>query len=379
VKRLIVLLIVLAGGLAAAAFVVPSNAASVNGVSISQQQVNSDLHAIAGSTDYQCFLNAEEAVSTNGEASLPSLSGGVPIGEAGSHPTVTAAFAANYLETAISHQVVFSLAQARHLQVTSAALAAAHQEITAQTNGILSEVTGSKFACTSGGEAVTAKEVLGSMPSSFVDANARFDATVNVLEEDLAGVGSSEADFQRYYANHTADFDKACFTVGAYTSESEAEAAVAQVTSGTPFSTVVASASGGQSSGKCYILSAVAASLPAGTDLESLPLNTVSAPVADGSSYLLLEITSRTPTPYATARRDVQNAVQSAGAAKAGKAIDAAEKRAHVTVDRRYGQWKAARAEVLPPGSPAAVDVLNPSVNGVGTAASSVSPTGQSS
>ena len=65
-KRLIVLLIVLAGGLAAAAFVVPSNAASVDGVSISQQQVDSDLHAIAGSADYQCFLNAEEAVGSDG-------------------------------------------------------------------------------------------------------------------------------------------------------------------------------------------------------------------------------------------------------------------------------------------------------------------------
>jgi hypothetical protein len=378
VKRLIVLLIVLAGGLAAAAFVVPSNAASVNGVSISQQQVDSDLHAIAGSADYQCFLNAEEAVGSDGEATLPSLSGAVPIGETGSHPTVTAAFAANYLETAISHQVVFSLAAARHLRVTTAALAAAHQEITAQTNGILSEVTGSKFACTSGGEALTAKEVLTSMPSSFVDANARFDAAVNVLEENLAGVGSSEADFQRYYANHAADFDKACFTVGDYTSETDAEAALAQVTSGTPFSTVVASASGGQSSGKCYILSSVAAGLPAGSNLESLPLNTVSSPIADGSSYLLLEITSRTPTPYAAARSDVQSAVQNAGAAKAGKAIEAAEKSANVTVDLRYGQWKGASAEVLPPTSPAAVDVLNPSVNGVGTTTSSVS-TGQSS
>jgi hypothetical protein len=378
VKRLIVLLIVLAGGLAAAAFVVPSNAASVNGESISQQQVDSDLHAIAGSADYQCFLNAEEAVGSEGEATLPSLSGAVPIGEAGSRPTVTAAFAANYLETAISHQVVFSLAETRHLRVTSGALAAARQEITAQTNGILSEVTGSKFACTSGGQALTAKEVLSSMPSSFVDANARFDATVNVLEEDLAGVGTSEADFERYYADHAADFDKACFTVGDYSSESEAEAAVAQVTSGTPFSTVVASASGGQSSGKCYILSGVAASLPAGTNLESLPLDTVSGPVADGSSYLLLEITSRTPTPYAAARRDVESAVQDAGAAKAAKAIDAAEKSADVTVDRRYGRWKATRAEVLPPSSPAAVDVLNPSVNGGGTA-TSVSPRGQSS
>jgi len=379
VKRLIVLLIVLAGGLAAAAFVVPSNAASVDGVSISQQQVDSDLHAIAGSADYQCFLNAEEAVGSDGEATLPSLSGGVTIGEAGSHPTVTAAFAANYLETAISHQVVFSLAEARHLRITSDALAAARQEITVQTNGILSEVTGSKFACTSGGEALTAKEVLASMPSSFVDANARFDATVNVLEEDLAGVGSSEGDFQRYYANHAADFDKACFTVGDYTTETEAQAAVAQVSSGTPFSTVVASASGGQSSGKCYILSAVAASLPAGSNLETLPLDTVSSPIADGSSYILVEITARTPTSYAAARSAVENAVQDAGATKASTTIEAAEKNADITVESRYGRWSATSAEVLPPSSPAKVDVLNPSVNGVGTSTTTSAATGQSS
>jgi hypothetical protein len=378
VKRLIVLLIVMAGGLAAAAFVVPTNAASVNGVSIGQQQVDSDLNAIAGSAHYQCFLNAEQAVATDGESSL-SVSGTVPIGEAGSHPTVTAAFAANYVNTAIAHQVVFSLAEARHLSVTTGARVAARQELTSQTNGILSEVTGSKFACTSGSGALTAKEVLASMPSSFVDANVRFDATVNVLEDDLAGVGSTEADFQRYYANHAADFDKACFTVGAYSSESEAEAAVAQVTSGTPFSTVVASASGGQSSGKCYILSAVAASLPAGSNLETLPLDTVSSPIADGSSYILVEITARTPTSYAAARSAVENAVQDAGATKASTTIEAAEKNADITVDRRYGQWKATSAEVLPPSSPAAVDVLNPSVNGVGTSTTTSAATGQSS
>lgn len=378
-KRLIVLLIVLAGGLAAAAFVVPSNAASVNGVSISQQQVDSDLNAIAGSSDYQCFLNAEAAVGSDGETTLPSATGTVPIGEAGSRPTVTAAFAANYINTVIVHQVVFSLAEARHLEVTPGALAAGRQDVTAQTNEILSEVAGSKFACPSGSGTLTAKEVLASMPPSFVDTNARFEATVNVLEDDLAGVGSSEADFQRYYANHASDFDKACFTVAGYSSETEAEAAVAQVTSGTPFSTVAASASGGESSGKCYILSAVAASFPTGSNLEHLALNTVSSPIADGSNYLLLEITSRTPTPYATARSDVESAVQNAGAAKASTTIEAAEKKADVTVDSRYGQWKATSAEVLPPSSPAKVDVLNPSVNGVGTATSSVAPTGQSS
>jgi hypothetical protein len=378
VKRFLVLLILLAGGLAAAAFVVPSNAVSVGGVSISQSKFNADLNAIAKSADYQCFLNAEEAVGTDGESTLPSLSGSVPIGEAGSHPTVTAAFAANYLNTVIAHQVVFSLASDRHEKITASDLATAREDLTGQVNDILSEVTGSKYACTSAAGAVTAKEVLASMPSSFVATTVRFDATVNVLEDDLAGVGSSEADFQRYFADHPHEFDKDCFTVAEYSSETDAEAAVAQVASGTSFSTVAAASEGGGEQ-KCYIFYGVAASLPAGTDLAALPLNTVSSPIAEGSNYLLLEITSRNPTSYATARSEVLGAVQRAGATKAGKLIDAAEKKAAVSVDRRYGQWKATTAQVLPPGSPAAVDVLNPSANGVGTATSSVSSTGQSS
>ena len=48
-KRFLVLLVVLAGGLAWAAFSVPSNAATVNGSAISQQDLNSDVSAIAGS------------------------------------------------------------------------------------------------------------------------------------------------------------------------------------------------------------------------------------------------------------------------------------------------------------------------------------------
>jgi hypothetical protein len=382
VKRFVVLLILVAGGLAAAAFAVPTNAASVNGVSISQQKFNSDLHAIAKSSDYQCFLNAEEAVGSDGESTLPSVSGTSPIGEAGSNPTVTAAYAANYLNTVVAHQVVFALAASRHLAVTPADLATGRQELTGQMTSILSEVAQSKFACTSGGAALSAKEILATMPASFVDANVKFDATVSVLEEDLAGVGSSEADFQRYFTNHASNFDKTCFSVAEYTSETDANAAAAQVTSGTPFSTVAAAAAaadGVSAQQQCYILSEVAASLPAG-NLESLPLNTVSSPIADGSNYILVEIVSKTPVSYGTARTAVVSAIQSAGAAKASKAISAAEKAANISVDRRYGQWSSSRAEVLPPASPTAVDVLNPAVNGTGAATSAVSTaTGQSS
>jgi hypothetical protein len=362
VKRLIVLLIVLAGGLAAAAFAVPSNAASVNGVSISQQQLNSDLNAIAGSSDYRCYLNAEEAVATGGETALPSIDGSAQTGDSTSHQTVSTGFAAYYLDTAIGHQLVLELAAKRHLQVTPQELAAARAEYEAQITAILADVAESKYTC---GSAATAKEILGTMPGSFVDRTVRFDATVSVLEEDVAGVGSTTADLQRYFDNHAAEFDTACFTVAEYSSQADAETAAATVTAGTPFSTVAAQTEGGGPKG-CDILYGVASSLPAGTDLDSLPLDTVSSPISESGSYLLVEITKRTPTSFAKAKTEVENAAEAAGASKAGTMIDAAEKAANISVDGRYGAWSATR--VLPPTSPAAADLLNPSADGTATA-----------
>ena len=131
---------------------------------------------------------------------------------------------------------------------------------------------------------------------------------------------------------------------------------------GTPFATVAGQTQGGGPQG-CDILYGVASSLPAGSDLESLPLNTVSSPIAENGTYLLVEITSRTPTPFAKAKTEVENAVQSAGATKAGTTIDAAEKAANISVDPRYGQWTR-QCAILPPRSPAPTDLLNPSVNG---------------
>ena len=102
--------------------------------------------------------------------------------------------------------------------------------------------------------------------------------------------------------------------------------------------------------------------LPTGTDLQNLPLNTVSSPIAVNGNYLLIEITQRTPSSFAQARTEVESAVEAAGASKAGTIIQAAEKRANISVDRRYGEWVA--TQVLPPPSPPASDLLNPTVNG---------------
>jgi hypothetical protein len=366
VKRLILLLIVLAGGLAAAAFAVPSNAATVNGVAISQDQVNSDLTAIAHSPDYQCFLNAEELVGTGGQTGLPPIAGvGQPTGS-GAHPAATASFASNYLDTLIGHQLVLELAAKLHLPVNPADLTAAHTELLGQMTAILQDVAGSKYACGTGSVAPTAANVLATMPTSFVNRNLQFDATVSVFEEHEAGVGSSTADLENYFTAHSSAFDTTCFTAAEYTSQSAAEAAAATVAAGTPFAQVAAQVSGGGPQG-CDILYGIASSLPAGSNVQDLPLGTVSSPIAVNSDYLLIQITKRTPTPFAQAESEVQSAVQNAGANKVRSVVNAAEKTAAISVDQRYGQWTPAKAQVIPPSSPLPGDVLNAAVDSPGT------------
>jgi hypothetical protein len=370
VKRLLVLLVLLAGGVAAAALTVPSNAASVNGTNISQQDLNSDVSAIAGSAYYQCYLNSQEYLSTDGSEQLPPVVGAGQGQSVEDHPTATTSFVGNYLETEVGHELVLQLADQRHATVTQADLTTARANLTAQVSEVMSEILQSqegqnvRYSCSVTGQALTGQEVLSTLPSSFVDAQVQFVATATVLQEDLAGVGSSTADLESYFTAHRAQFDSACLTLAAFSSETAAQAGAAQVASGTPFSTVASStsASGGGAQG-CHVLSDLQTELPSGSDIEKLATGAVSAPVDDNGTYLLLQITSRTPTTYSQAGSSVANAVQAKGSAATQKALTAVERRASVSVNPQYGVWVPANASVLPPLTPAATDVLNAPAN----------------
>jgi PPIC-type PPIASE domain len=376
VKRLILLLIVVAGGLAAAAFAVPTNAATVNGVAITQNQLNSDLAAIANSSGglYGCYLKAEEAVASGGETTGAAPVDGVgQVSAGGQYSSASTAFAATYLDTDIGHDLLLQVAAARHVDVTPAEITAAHTQLESQITGILQDVEGTKFACGSSTTAITGAQVLATMPASFVSENVRFDAAATVLEEDLSGYGASTADLERYFEAHRASFDTACFTVAGYSTESEATAAAATVTATNTFAKVASAASGGPEG--CGILYEVTSELPTGNGLATLAVNTVSKPIADNGEYVLVEITSKSPSPFSQAKSAVQVAEQSAGATATRDALNAREKRAAISVDARYGKWDPDVAEVLPPATPGSNDVLDPAVNG--PAAVSTSSTGQ--
>ncbi len=368
-KWLIILLVLLGGGLAAAAFSVPTNAAVVNGNSISQETLNANVSAIASSPSYQCYLNSETYLTSGGSQQLPPVAGAGQGQNAGDRPTANSAFVASYLDTEIGHQIVFQVAGARRVTVTPAQLAAARSTLTDQISSVMSQILQTsvgqnpRYSCSVTGQPLTGQEIFATMPSSFVNADVQFDATVAALEEDLAGVGSSPSALAGYFARHQAQFDTGCFDAAEFSGENAAQTGAAAVAFGTPFSQV---ASGATNSGTipCNTLTSVAAELGVQvSELDGIAVGGVSAPISLNGNYLLLQLTKRTPTPYAEAAPAVAQAVQQAGSTATQRALTAAERRSTVSVDPRYGVWVPVQASVLTQFPPATSDVLNASAN----------------
>ena len=274
-KRLVVLLIVLAGGLAAAAFAVPSNAATVNGASISQQPLNSDLTAIADSPEYQCYLKAEQAVESNGEVKLPPVDGAGHTDTGGSHPTVTTAFAANYLDTEILHQLILELAAKDHVDPTAQDLSAARASLVAQITEVLQEVEGSAYAC--GATPVTGKVVLATLPGSFVDENVRFDAGGEPVRGRRRGCRCLDGRPGAVLRGSPGRVRHGVLHRGGVLEPERRPSGAGRRWRREPRSPQAASAAGGGPRG-CGILYGVADQLPAGADLTTPPQHGLPAP-----------------------------------------------------------------------------------------------------
>ena len=204
-KRFLVLLVVLAGGLAWAAFSVPSNAATVNGTAISQQDLNFDVSAIANSAYYQCYLNSEEYLSSQGSAAIAARPWRrhrpVRRGPPDRHDRLRGQLPRD------RHRPPAPAAAGRRAQchVTQADLVTARTDLTGQISEVMSEILQTPAgperslrlqpdwpaADRAAGPGLHARLVR--RPAGAVRGQA------SALEEDLAGVGSSAADLQSYF------------------------------------------------------------------------------------------------------------------------------------------------------------------------------------
>ncbi|HEX3947139.1 MAG TPA: hypothetical protein VHW47_05515, partial [Acidimicrobiales bacterium] len=160
----------------------------------------------------------------------------------------------------------------------------------------------------------------------------------------------------RYYVLHTAQFDTVCLSYVPFASESDATAARASIVAGTPF------AQTGQVTPLGCAMRYALSSLP--SSVTSLTKGKVSQPVAGGNGqYALFEVTSSKHSGFVAARVGVENAVLNAGSARTSVLIQAADRRAQVTADPRYGRVAPKTVALRPAKSPAPAFVLNPTVN----------------
>jgi hypothetical protein len=358
VRRALLFLVVLAAVVAVAAFDVPSDAATVNGVGISRATLNSDLGVIEAAPTYQCYLAASLALQSQNLAMLPAIKG------AGGAKTVNTRFADFWLSQLVNNELIDQLAARRHLPVTTADLAAGKTDLVNSISATLTAVaqaSGQTGVCAPDGTSI-----LEAVPPAFAARLVASQAAGDVVLAAAAGYGLGPAQLASFYAGHRSDFDTVCLSAIETATEAAATTARAEIEGGLPFalvaqttSTDTTSAAEGGAIGCFAPTDPAYASVT--QDITGLAVGAVSQPKDDSGNYILLEITSRQPTSFAAAGDAVRQAVLAAGAKGADSELKAMTKDSHVTIDPRYGTWGGGSTiSVEPPANPPTSALLNP-------------------
>jgi len=354
-KLLVALLVAVGAAVGVAAYFVPSDAASVNGTAISRGSLNTDLAAIAGSTDYQCYLQAQLVLSGNTSTAtgLFPVTGAGKVTKAGSPPTYNNNFVRFWLGKMADDVLVSQLLAQRHITVTQADVAFATSSFSRQVTSVL----GALESATGQSCGVSASQVLGSLPKSFVTEQIQAQAAQDVLSVHLAGFSLSTSALERYYHLHSSEFDTECISFVSYTSKDDASSASSQIKGGTPIAktgTVTQIGCGPE---------VLVTDLPA--SVVKLPVGTLSQPVSEGTGtkYALLFVTARNPTPFGKVRTLVAQALLDSTTSKTTAVLTVAGAKADVTADPRYGRVRPLSVDLAAPVSPAGVFVPDAAAN----------------
>ncbi len=354
------LLVVVGAVVAAAAFTVPATALSVDGTSISQATLNSELSTIQQNAAFGCYLDASVQVRSSGQVSLPPIAGQA---SSGSYST---AFVDFWLGQVVNNLLIEHLASLQHLGLGPTAFAAGRADLDGSISATLAQA-----AVASGQSAVCApsgQSIVSTLPAGMVDELVRAQAAGDLVLSRAAGYGLGTSELLRYFDGHRQSFQAICLSAIQVASSTTASTVRQAILAGQPFaaaakadSTDSTSAANGGDLG-CFSANEGAYSTVA-SDTKGLAIGEVSQPVANNGSYLLLEVTSYQPAAFAAVQTAVRLAILGAGASRASAELASLTKHAQVSVDPRYGRWSdASGIGIEAPRTPLAADLLNPSL-----------------
>ncbi|MGH9108929.1 MAG: peptidyl-prolyl cis-trans isomerase [Acidimicrobiales bacterium] len=356
-RRVLILFLAVAVGIGLATYYVPHDAASVGSASVTRRSLATDLGAIAGSGDYQCFLSEQDSLNAGRPVTVPILGEGSAAGSDGVYATT---FADGWLGQMVQAEVTGQLVARHGLAVTPGGLAIGRAVLERRITDVLDTYargTGSAPSC--GG---TGAAVLGSMPAGFAAEQVRAQTDQSLLAASAAGGGLSDGALSAFFVAHRSEFDRVCLSLIEVTSQATAQHLRQVIAGGTPFAQVArtssvdsTTASAGGVAG-CGVVAGTTLLAP----VEHLAIGQVSAPVAYNSAFLLVQVTSRTPATLSSVHQVVQTVMLLAGQSQVTREIKAALQAAHVSIDPRFGQVKAGTSTILPPTNPPAGILLAP-------------------
>lgn len=299
-------------------------AATVDGRSISQDGLESELRSIAANEAYVASIEAELPVRGSGQG------------------TFDAAFTAEVL----SRQILYSLVRAevarRDLRVGDAELVVTRPSVAAQAGG---------------------EEVLAGFSNAYQDLLVRRAAEVNVLTVSLIGQASADEAARTYYQQHSAEFAKACVSHILVDKLDVAGQLKARIDAGEDFGVVA------RSSSQDALTAAQGGSL--GCDITpdtpfvpeflsavfSQPVGAVGSPVQSSFGFHVIKVSSRDVPAYEQVAAEANQKVVQSGQGKLREWLEAAIEGADVGVNPKYGTYHKAGVDsgVTPPQAPLTV------------------------
>jgi hypothetical protein len=225
----------------------------------------------------------------------------------------------------------------------------------------------------------TSKALSTQLPRAFLEREISSLADQEIFEVAVGHVNVSEAALRSYYSSHRAQVTQACLNVILADSQANAQTLHNEIAAGTSFATASTSPAadaqvsppGGQL--ECEYpatvtdqfgatLGPTVAALKTGQLAEPLTLSEQGSTGATTTFYAVVQMRAHQLVPFATLKSSIRQAILTAHVAVVGTTLNRLVRRAHVTVDPRYGTWSPEHGVTVPTPPPPAF-VLNAAAN----------------
>ncbi|MFP5318222.1 MAG: peptidylprolyl isomerase [Acidimicrobiia bacterium] len=294
-------------------------AARVDGDSISQDQLEDEMRAIAANEAY--IRSVESRIQVRGSGA----------------GTFDAAFTGQILGRQIQYVLVDRELDKRDLEVKKADLDAARTVVTQQAGG---------------------EEILNGFPQKYRDTLIERAAKVDVLTVSLSGQAATDEAARAYYEGNKDEFTQACVSHILVATRERADQLKGRITGGEDFAAVARtdsldtqSASQGGDLG-CDINTDTFDAPPFTTAMMTQPVGEVGDPVQTQAGFHLLLVRSRTVPPLEEVGARAREKVVTASKAKLQEWINTAVSEAKIEVNPKYGTFDKTTLAVVPPVAP---------------------------